>query len=139
MTEKIEASYDENFGEDPPLAESLVDSKLLKANAQKKKEEKLIEQVEKLEQKLEEVTKITEIEDDSEVKDELETTVEDNIENSTANTSEDNPPPNYDVELNVKPYKLPMIKTEVIDGQRCIVVPMNDDEQVTINGMKDLF
>jgi hypothetical protein len=32
-----------------------------------------------------------------------------------------------------------MIKTEVIDGQRCIVVPMNDDEQATINGIKDLF
>jgi hypothetical protein len=134
-TAEIEASYEENFGEDLPLAESLVDSKLLKANAQKKKEEKLVKQVEKLEHKLEEVTKNTEIEDDSEAKDELETIAEDDIENPSG----DNPPSNYDVVLNVKPHKLPMIKTEVIDGQRCIVVPMNDDEQVTINGRKDLF
>ncbi|SHJ50143.1 protein of unknown function [Dethiosulfatibacter aminovorans DSM 17477] len=124
VTEKIGASYDENFGENPPLAESLIDSKLVKANAQKKKEEQLIEQVEKLEQKLEEVTKITETEDDSEVKDEPDTIVE------------DNPPA---VVLHVKPDKLPMIKTELINGQRCIVVPMDDDEQATINGMKDMF
>lgn len=121
VTAKIEASYEENFGQDIPLAENLVDSKLIKANAQKKKEEKLIEQVETLENKLEEVTKTTENEDDSEIKDEIDNIVED------------------DVVLNVKPYKLAMIKAEVIDGQRCIVVPMNDDEQVTINGRKDLF
>lgn len=124
VTEKIEASYDENFGKNPPLAESLIDKKLIKANSQKKKEEKLIEQVEKLETKLEEVTKRNETEDNSQVKDEPETIVE------------DNPPA---VVLHVKPDKLPMIKTELIDGQRCIVVPINDDEQATINGKNDLF
>lgn len=139
VTAKIEASYEENFGEDLPLAENLVDSKLLKSNAQKKKEEQLIKQVEKLEHKLEEVKESTEIEEDTEVKDELVNIVEDDIEDPTASTSEDNPPPNYDVVLHVKPDKLPLIKTEFIDGQRCIVVPLNDDEQATINGMKDLF
>ena len=66
VTAKIEASYEENFGEDLPLAKSLVDAKLLKANALKKKEEQLIQQVEKLEHKLEEVKKTTEVEDDIE-------------------------------------------------------------------------
>ena len=139
VTAKIEASYEENFGENLPLAEDLVDSKLLKANAQKKKEEQLIKQVEKLEHKLEEVKKSTEIEEDTEVKNEPVNIVEDDIEDPTASTLEDTPPPNYDVVLHVKPDKLPLIKTEFIDGQRCIVVPMNDDEQATINGMKDLF
>jgi hypothetical protein len=124
-TAKIEASYKENFGEDLPPAENLVDSKLLKANAQKKKEKLLIKQVEKLEHKLEEANQSTEIEED--------------IADLTSSTSDNSPSPNYDVVLHVNPEKLPMIKTEFIDGQRCIVVPMNDDEQATINGMKELF
>lgn len=112
-TAQIEASFEENFGEDVPLAENLVDAKVIKANAQKKKEDQLIKQVEKLEQELEEVTRSVELEDEPSI--------------------------DYDVVLHVKPEKLPMIKTTIIDGQRCIVVPMNEDEQVTINGVKDLF
>ena len=139
VTEKIEASYTENFGQDLPLAESLVDSKLLKANAQKKKEEKLMKEVEKLENKLEEVTNSSEPIDNSQSEDEHEAIVADETENSRANTSVDAQPSDYDVVLHVKPNKLPTIKTEFIDGKRCIVVPMDDDEQVTINGMKDMF
>ncbi len=56
-TTKIEKSYVENFGEDLPLAEHLIDSKILKANAQKKKEEQLEKQVEILQYRLEEVKK----------------------------------------------------------------------------------
>jgi len=130
-TAKIEASYEESFGDDLPLAENLVDAKLLKANAQKKKEEQLIIQVEKLEHKLEEVKNNTETKEDS--------IVEDNIENPAVDTLEDVSSASYDVVLHVKPDKLPKIKTEVINGQRCIVVPINDDEQATINGIKDLI
>ena len=55
-TAKIEKSYVENFGDDLPLAENLIDSKILKANAQIKKEEQLKKQVEALQLKLEQVT-----------------------------------------------------------------------------------
>lgn len=107
VTAEIEASYEENFGEALPLAENLVDTKLLKANAHKRKEEELTKQVEELEHKLEEVKEeVTQ---------------------------------NYDVVLHVKPNKLSTIRTELINGQRCIVVPMNSDEQATINGRDDLI
>ncbi len=130
-TIKIEASYEENFGKDLPLAENLVDSKLLKANAHKKKEEQLIKQVESLENKLEAVSNNTELQDDDEIIDEVEAIVEEN--------NKDTNPQNFDVVLHVKPSKLSTIKTEIIDGQRCIVVPIDDDEQATINGIEDLI
>ncbi len=120
-TAKIELSYEEIFGEDLPLAENLVDAKLLKANAHKKKEKELIQQVEVLEHKLEKVKNDTDYESDEETQD------------PTENQAEDTPQ-DYDVVLHVKPDKLSKIKTEVINGQRCIVVPINDDEQATING-----
>ncbi len=122
-TTKIGASYEENFGKDIPLAENLIDSKLLKANAQKKIEKQLIKKVETLEDKLEEVTKNT----------------ESSIDDPTADSLEDTPSSNYDVVLHVKPDKLTKIKTQFIDGQRCIVVPINDDEEATINGRNDLL
>ena len=131
VTTKIEASYEENFGNDLPLAENLVDSKILKANAHKKKEEQLIKQVESLENKLEAVSTNTEVQDDVGIDDENETIVEEN--------NEENNPQNYDVVLHVKPSKLSAIKTEIIDGQRCIIVPLSDDEQATINGIEDMI
>jgi hypothetical protein len=131
VTTKIEASYEENFGTDLPLAESLVDSKILKANAHKKKEEQLIKQVESLEIKLEAVSTSTEVQDDVDINDEIEAVVEENNEEKSSK--------NYDVVLHVKPSKLSTIKTEVLDGQRCIVIPLRDDEQATINGIEDMI
>jgi len=46
---------------------------------------------------------------------------------------------NYDVVLHVKPGKLASIKTELINGQKCILVPLNENEQASINGRKDLI
>ncbi|NLK95100.1 MAG: DUF4317 domain-containing protein [Clostridiales bacterium] len=113
VTTKIEKSYTENFGEDLPLAENLIDSKTLKANEQRKKEEHLLKQVETLKTQLEEVNK--EVAVDSE------------------NTEE------YDVVLNVKPEKIPEIKSEIINGQKCIVIPINENEQAKVNGLDDII
>ena len=42
---------------------------------------------------------------------------------------------NYDVVLHVKPEKANQIHASVINGQKCLVIPMNEDEQATINGI----
>jgi len=55
FTTKIEKSYEEIFGDDLPLAENLIDSKVLKANEQIKREKHLQKQVEILQNRLEEV------------------------------------------------------------------------------------
>ncbi len=166
-TYEIEKSYVENFGEDLPLAEHLIDSKVLKANAQKKKEEQLEKQVEILQHRLEEVKKEAAVDKESEVskkddkdnvtldddltndldnalddslKNDLNDALENNLEESPAINSEDNNlASDYDVILQVKPEKIPKIKAQIIDGQKCIVIPIDENEQTTVNGLNDLI
>ena len=157
LTSKIEKSYIESFGDDIPLAENLIDSKVLKKNKQRKKEEHLKKQVEILQNRLEEVkqevaadsetedSSSTEVSNDNEVLEETsesnaEETLETNLEEDTDTNSEDSEVNNdYDVILQVKPEKISQIKSEVIDGQKCIVIPINEDEQAKVNGLDDLI
>ena len=121
VTTKIEESYVESFGDDLPLAENLIDAKVLKANEQRKKEEHLEKQVAILQTRLEEVKQEVAADNDEE----------------NANLEESNP--DYDVILQVKPEKVPQIKSEIIDGKKCIIIPINENEQATVNGVDDLI
>lgn len=166
ITTKIEKSYVENFGDDLPLAESLIDSKALKANEQRKKEEHLLKQVEVLQTRLEQIKQETALDNETNLSAEvndynvvleeaedtnleeapendlnnLEETLETSLEEAQDTNSEDNEvTPNYDVILQVKPEKIPQIKSQIIDGQKCIVIPINENEQTTVNGLDDLI
>ncbi|MFT5875713.1 MAG: hypothetical protein ACI8WT_004709 [Clostridium sp.] len=155
ITTKIENSYVENFGDDITLAKNLIDAKVLKANVQRKKEERLHKQVEILQARLDQVKQenaidnethlSTEVNDDNVVLEEacatdLEETLETNLEKVPDVFSEDNNvTPHYDVILQVKPEKIPQIKSQIINGQKCIVIPINDNEQTTVNGIDNLI
>ena len=106
--EKIGKTCAEEFAEEAPLAENVVDSKALAANEQIQKEKELAAQVEVLQQQLKE--KQIEEEADEVVK-------------------------TYDVVLRVKPEKVSQIKSEVINGQKCLVIPMAEDEHANVNGV----
>lgn len=121
VTTKIEESYVESFGDDLPLAENLIDAKVLKANEQRKKEEHLEKQVAILQTRLEEVKQEVAADNDE----------------KNVNLEESNP--EYDVILQVKPEKVPQIKSEIIDGQKCIIIPINENEQAKVNGVDDLI
>lgn len=41
----------------------------------------------------------------------------------------------YDVVLHVKPEKASQIKSQIIDGQKCLVIPMDANENVNVNGI----
>lgn len=41
----------------------------------------------------------------------------------------------YDVVLHVKPEKAAQIKSQIIDGQKCLVIPMDANENVNVNGI----
>jgi hypothetical protein len=127
ITAKIEESYVECFGDDIPLAESLVDSKALKANEQRKKEERLQKQVEVLQTRLEQVKQEAAADDETQLSTKDNVALEDNKVNH-----------DYDIILQVKPEKIPQIKSQIIDGQKCIVIPVNENEQTTVNGLDDL-
>ena len=42
---------------------------------------------------------------------------------------------NYDVVLHVKPEKASQIHSSTIDGKKCIIVPMDENENASINGV----
>lgn len=108
VIKQIEESYAEEFGDMPPAAEYLIDAKALAANAQKKKAMILEEEVKTLKQQLEEKGVSGEIPEES-----IET---------------------FDVVLRVRPQKVNQIKSEVIDGQKCLIIPLDEDESANVNG-----
>ena len=136
ITTKIEKSYTESFGDTPPLAETLLDNKALAAKAQKRKEEMLERQVKILETKLERfkhnVSEETATDSNEDI---LENEVFETITNSES-IGEDL---DYDIVLKVKPEKVSQIKSEVIDGKKYLVIPIDEDEQANVNGIDNLI
>lgn len=120
---KIEQSVDEAFGEKPPAAENVIDSKALVQNELRVEKMALEDQVGTLTVQLNEKDEAL-AERTSQLIEKQE-----EIDNYIAETK------TYDVVLRVKPEKASQIKSQVINGQKCLVIPMNEDEHATINGV----
>ena len=120
---RIEKSVDEAFGEKPPVAEHVIDSKALVQNELRVEKLALEDQVGDL------TVQLSQKED--ELKERTNQLVEkqEEIDNYVAETK------TYDVVLRVKPEKAAQIKSQVIDGQKCLVIPMKEDEHAAINGV----
>ncbi|MFI3214560.1 MAG: DUF4317 domain-containing protein [Eubacteriales bacterium] len=113
VIEKVELALGNTFAGEPPIAELLIDEKSLAAHEQKAKEQSLIKEVHSLKEKLTETT--AQIEEEQK---EYESVVK-----------------TYDVILKVKPDKVSQIKSQTIDGQKCLVIPMEEDEFANVNGV----
>ncbi|EHJ01646.1 hypothetical protein CDLVIII_5155 [Clostridium sp. DL-VIII] len=165
ITEKIEKLYSREFGDTPPAAENLIDKKVLAANEQRKKEETLEKKVRILEERLEKTKQDTNLDPEKEsaldAEPELALESDDNntfeakadialetdaninleqaseaeLESESEIDAEENSVPNYDIVLQVKPQKVAQIKSQIIDGKKCIVIPIDDDEQAKVNGV----
>ena len=120
---KIEKSVDEAFGEKPPAAENVIDSKALVQNELRVEKMALEDQVGTLTVQLNEKDEAL-AERTSQLIEKQE-----EIDNYIAETK------TYDVVLRVKPEKASQIKSQVINGQNCLVIPMDEDEHATINGV----
>ena len=120
---KIEKSMDEAFGDKVPVAENVIDPKALVQNEirleRKEMENQIVTLSKQLDDKKEELEERT-----IQLKEK-----EEEIENYMAETR------NYDVVLHVKPEKASKIHASVIDGKKCLVIPMEENEQATINGV----
>lgn len=121
--QKIEKSVEEAFGDKPPVAENVIDAKALVQNEIRLEKKEMEDQIVVLNQQLSE--KNTEL---AERTTQLQEKQEE-IDNYMAETR------NYDVVLHVKPEKANQIHSSVIDGKKCIVIPMDENEQATINGI----
>lgn len=115
-TAAIKNHYEKAFSaEDLPTADYLADPKVVEANVRRKDRLELVGQVENLKQQLEATRSlpVTESEDEDEV--------------PVVKT--------YDVILRVKPEKATQIHSQIINGQKCLVIPMDEDEHAAINGV----
>lgn len=120
---KIEKSVDEAFGEKPPAAENVIDSKALVQNELRVEKMALEDQVGTLTVQLNEKDEALAERTSQLIEKQGE------IDNYIAETK------TYDVVLRVKPEKASQIKSQVINGQKCLVIPMGEDEHATINGV----
>ncbi len=101
---KVEAACAAAFGEQLPLAENLFDAKTLAARAEAKRGQALQKEVLALREQLA-------------------------AEDSSAGNT-----PAGEIIVKVSGEKVPEIKTEVINGRKCLIIPLEEDEQTIING-----
>lgn len=110
----IQEAYRESFSDQLPEVAHLIDTKSLEANARVREEEELRAQVEELKQQVALQQTNSTSSDDDETDDGIKT---------------------YDVILRVKPEKVSQIKSQMIDGQKCLVIPMDENEHAAVNGV----
>lgn len=137
VTAKIEQSMKEEFADELPTAEALVDQKAINANAQKKKEKQLVQQVVDLKSQLEETKTV--LDEKNAVIDQLEEKNSNLALTSSESESEGSNNGLYDIVVRVKPQKVQEISSQIIDGKKCIVIPLEDNESMNINGVETSF
>ena len=106
----IKEAYTEKFSNQMPEVAHLIDQKTLEANARVREEEALRAEVEELKQQVA-------------------------LHHADNADDADDAIKTYDVILRVKPEKVPQIKSQMIDGQKCLVIPMDENEHAAVNGV----
>lgn len=120
---RIEKSVDEAFGEKPPAAGHVIDTKALAQNELRVEKLALEDQVGSL------TMQLNQKEDELQERTSRLVEKQEEIDNYIAETK------TYDVVLRVKPEKASQIQSRMIDGQKCLVIPMEEDEHAAINGV----
>ena len=109
QAEKVSKEFKTFFNEEPPEAGELLDSKLLKDSELKNEKKALQEKVVELENELERSGLVTK-----------------NGEKA-------------DIVVNVNDEKAELISAGFVDGQRCLIIPLEADDETTINGELQYF
>lgn len=110
----IENAYREEFKDEAPLLNHLIDEKAAQDGSRMRQEKELVQKVGVLEQELKDARMLAGLSEE---------------ENAPGS------PKTYDVILRVKPEKASQIKSQIIGGQKCLVIPMDENEHAAINGV----
>ncbi len=131
----IEKNFEETFGEDLPEAETLVEPKLVEANERRKDRLELVHQVDQLKQQLEEncqslmeAAAADAVLTDGEARTQEADKEADKERNIGAADKE--------IRLIFAREKEAELQMQMIDGRKCLVIPVNEDEVVTVNGQR---
>lgn len=125
VVQGIERAYEEEFSKEPPVVESLVDKKTLEANAKLRQQQALNNEIKALK---------TTIEEKNAVIEEKEAIIEQKDLDLISAGNSSAPLPNGDVVLQVAPEKLDQISSQIIEGRTCLVIPVEGDEHIVVNG-----
>lgn len=135
---KLEKAFCEEFEDGMPTLEAVLDAKKLAQNMQDKKEKELVCEVASLKKAL------SEIQTDSSNTDtylsasnpantsSMDPLVQDDgkdVTKEAANTL-------CDIFLRLKPERASRITSQMIDGQKCLIIPMEEGDDIDINGIK---
>ncbi len=125
LSPRLEKAFAEEFSEEIPTADAVLDPKALAKNEQKKKEKELISEVATLKESLAKVQ-------ESEGK----TNYVDPDTGEIIAADDETPPKLCDVFLRLKPERASLVKSQMIDGQKCLVIPVEEGDDIDINGIK---
>ena len=121
----IQENFKEEFSDQPPVIKNLVDEKAIEKNNKEMKEIRLLDEVASLKEELTQTKQ-----ENEENKEKIETLVkmEEPVDPEKAKTW-------AEVFLRMKPEKASQVKSETIDGKRYILIPLEEDEQINLNGV----
>lgn len=114
IQQRVTQSYASQFGDTPPVVQNVVDTKLLAASNERKRAAELEVQVQSLQQQLEESTAAA-----PDVSNEADS-------NFTAST----------IVLNLPSDQTNQVHAQMIDGQKCLVIPIENGQITRINGVE---
>ncbi|MCD8038166.1 MAG: DUF4317 domain-containing protein [Lachnospiraceae bacterium] len=113
----IQEHVTEEFGDTPPAVKNLINEKAIEKNNKEKKEIRLLEEVAALKQ--ENLEKAEQI---------------DTLVSMEAPLNPEEAKNWAEVFLRMKPDKAKQVKCQIIDGQKYLMVPIAEDENINLNG-----
>lgn len=129
VVKTIEKAYEEEFSDEAPAVEALVDKKTMEANAKKREQQALAQEVKALKATIEEKNQVIEEKDAIIEQKEL-----DLLSSQISGTTSTSDPTEGEVVLQVDPEKADQITSQIINGRTCIVIPIEGDEHILVNG-----
>lgn len=123
VAQRIEQTYEEEFSDETPVVESLIDKKTLEKNMKQREQQALANEI---------VTLKKTIEEKDAVIDEKDAIIEQkDLDILSAGGT---PTPAGEVIVRVAPEKLNSISSQVIEGKNCLVIPVEDSDEIVVNG-----
>lgn len=141
LSPRLEAAFEQEFADGLPTADAVLDAKALAKNEQKKKEKELVCEVAALKESLARVqngeggTDYIDTETGEIVSAETGGSVSAEPDETASSEAGSAPASLCDVFLRVKPERASLITSQMIDGQKCLVIPVEEGDDIDINGI----
>lgn len=123
---RIQEHFSEEFSDKPPAVKNLVNEKAIEKNNKEKKEIRLLEEVASLKQELKDTKQ-----ENEEKTGQIETLI------SMEAPVDAQEAQNWaEVFLRMKPGKAEQVRSQTIDGQKYLMIPIEEDEHINLNGVE---